>query len=269
MDAVSEAPDGSEVEMSDVSAAYGSRRILSDISLSVKPGEVVALVGPSGIGKSTLLNLLCGAVAPEQGIVRIFGLLPPTAARQQRIGYLFQSPTLLPWRTAFENVMLPLELRGLGHVEAAPKARAAMRQAKIEAAANLFPHRLSGGMQTRVAIARTLVYQPSLLLLDEPFSALDDAIKGQLYVELQEVLAELRPAIVMITHNLIEALILSDKIYVLGKTSEDKAASIRKALEVAEPRPRSFDIMSQPRVRETWSELLSLMAAPQLSESIR
>lgn len=200
---------------------------LSNVSFEVRPGEFVALVGPSGCGKSTLLRMIAGLIAPTSGRVLIHDRPAAEARRGERIGFVFQEPRLLPWRTAAHNVRLPLELNGT-----APAARES-RVPEVLALVGLTardsektPRMLSGGMRMRVSLARALVTNPDLLLLDEPFGALDDILRQQLNSELVRIWMERRPTTVFVTHNVAEAVYLSQRILVVTPSPGRIAASL-------------------------------------------
>jgi NitT/TauT family transport system ATP-binding protein len=249
------------LRVENVSFAFGNRQILDDVSLDCEPGETIGVVGKSGIGKSTLLNLIGGVLPLSSGRIQINGLDPIEATQSQAISYLFQSATLLPWLTVAQNVALPLRLRkrpsrrNAAGSEDAPHHRArAERDAVVEAlnyahiadAEYKFPHELSGGMQTRVALARAIVHRPQLLLADEPFNALDDVLKETLYNDLQAVIALSNIATLIVTHNLSEAILLSERVYVLGERSPGGPSGIMECVRVPFPKPRSADLLNDP-----------------------
>jgi len=240
------------IEVTGVSFSYGRRQVLRNVSFTCAPGETLGLLGSSGTGKTTILNLICGLLRPEWGTVRVEGRLPQDAVRDQRVGYLLQRPTLYPWLTALENVALPLVLRRrvslanpfrkLSRIEQA-RAAFALRVAKVVGVEEKYPHELSGGMQTRVALARTLSTAAQILLLDEPFNALDDALKSELYRDFQEM-GEIEHATkLVVTHNIMEAVILCDRIIVVGRPGEEGGSTIVLERRVDLPRPRNFEIL--------------------------
>ena len=192
---------------------------LRDVSLRVEAGAFVALLGPSGCGKSTRLRLIAGLDRPDTGAVAWDGA-------PGRIGFVFQDPTLLPWATAAENVRLPLRLRGMGRAESAPLAAAALERVGLAGFAGARPRALSGGMRMRVSIARALVQQPDLLLMDEPFAALDEFTRHGLQEELLALAASARCAIVFVTHSTYEAAFLARRIVVMSARPGRVAAEI-------------------------------------------
>ncbi len=214
----------------------GGPRAVCDVNLTVSASQILSLIGPSGCGKTTLLRLMAGLENPTSGTVL---LDPPAVSRRGEIAFVFQQPTLLPWRTALENVMLPLELIGRGgkHDRLAI-ARDMLATVGLSDAIMRFPHQLSGGMKMRVSIARALVTEPNVLLLDEPFAALDDMLRGQLGELLLELWSQRRFTAVMVTHNIAESILLSHRIVVMrdGRAGEP--------IENPLPRPRNESLRS-------------------------
>ena len=202
----------------------GEVHALSDVNLTVAAGEFVSLIGPSGCGKSTLLRLIADLDEPTAGTLEVFGKSARRARLDQDYGIAFQQAGLLPWRTVADNVALPLQLHGV-----APRARAARVAELLDMVgladfADRFPDQLSGGMQQRVAIARALAERPNLLLMDEPFGALDEMTRERMQTELLRICAETGAAVVFVTHSIPEAVYLSDRVVVMsprpGRISE-------------------------------------------------
>ncbi len=216
------------LQIENLSHSFGDLPVLDDISLRVAPGEFVSIVGPSGCGKSTLLKLVAGLLAPRAGTLR---------ANQDR-SVVFQNATLLPWRTTEANVALPLEVAGAGAGEARPRACAALEGVRLEGFEDYYPGALSGGMQQRVALARALVTKPTLLLMDEPFGALDELTRE----EMNAVLLRARSrqggaspsAVLFVTHSVPEAVYLSDRVVVLSP----RPARVEAVIDIPLPRPR-------------------------------
>ncbi|HYD75961.1 ABC transporter ATP-binding protein [Ramlibacter sp.] len=191
-----------------LSHRYGLTEVLAGIDLDLAPGETLALIGPSGCGKSTLLHLVAGLLVPSEGTL---------ANGFRRIGCMFQQPRLLPWKSTLDNIALGLKARGEARADRRERAAAMARWLGLtDEDMAKFPHALSGGMQSRVALGRALVVAPDLLLLDEPFSALDVGLKAELYGLLRARVAEVGSAVLMITHDLMEAVRLADRILMMA-----------------------------------------------------
>ena len=214
----------------------GELKALKDISLQIFAGEFVSLVGPSGCGKTTLLRILGGLLQAENGMIRIDSqaLTQP----RQEIGFVFQNPTLMPWRTVLRNVTLPLEVRGENGDEHKKRAMELLDLVGLLGFENSYPHELSGGMQQRVAIARALVYDPSILLMDEPFGSLDAITRSQMNLELLRIWQATGKTIVMVTHNIGEAIFLADRVLIMSA----RPGHIQAAVPVDLPRPRHPDM---------------------------
>jgi NitT/TauT family transport system ATP-binding protein len=227
----------------------GRGRALGPFSLSVEAGQIIALVGPSGCGKSTALRLLAGLEAPTRGKVR-------RAAGHGQIGVVFQAPTLAPWLSARANVALPLELAGVAKYEARGRADEALARVGLADAANARPAQLSGGMAMRAALARALVTAPQLLLLDEPFAALDEITRRALADDLLTLWAASRPAIVFVTHNVEEAVYLAQRVVVMTRGPGRSAGEI----EVAGPLPRPPGFRTSTAFRETVERVSAMLA---------
>lgn len=213
---------------------------IDSISLDVADGEFVSFVGPSGCGKTTLLNMLGGLIPPSDGTVRFEGL--PSGNARPRLGMVFQDAVLLPWRTVLQNIMLPLEVMGLDMKQGAERARELIRLVGLDGFERSFPFELSGGMQQRASIARALVHEPAMLLMDEPFAALDALIREHMAAELQRIWMDSRKTVLFVTHSIAEAVFLSDRIVVLS----GRPSSIREIVAVHLPRPRTLDTTTHP-----------------------
>jgi NitT/TauT family transport system ATP-binding protein len=185
---------------------------VQDVTLRVGAGEFVSVVGPTGCGKSTLLNVAAGLLAPSAGRIEVFG--QPLAGINRRAGYMFQSESLMPWRTAVENVMAGLEFRGV--TDARAQALEWLRRVGLGGFGDRYPHQLSGGMRKRVSLAQTLVLDPDIILMDEPFSALDIQTRQLMENEVLALWAEKKKAVLFITHDLDEAIALSDRVICLA-----------------------------------------------------
>ncbi|WP_411699496.1 ABC transporter ATP-binding protein [Conyzicola sp.] len=189
---------------------------LSDVSLTVAPGEFVSLIGPSGCGKSTLLRLIADLDTPTAGTITVFGKPARQARLDQDYGIAFQQAGLLPWRTVTANIELPLELHGVAKAARAARARELVELVGLGDFADHYPDQLSGGMQQRVAIARSIAERPRLLLMDEPFGALDEMTREHMQLELVRITAETGAAVVFVTHSIPEAVFLSDRVVVMS-----------------------------------------------------
>jgi len=222
------------IRLRQVRRSFGSFVALDDVSFDVRRGEFLAVVGPSGCGKSTLLTLISGLALPDDGLVEV--LSQPVTKLQRDVGFIFQRDALLPWRTALQNVALPLRFRGMEKAAALERARAWLARVGLKRFEGRYPHQLSGGMRKRVAIAATLAYEPPVLLLDEPFSALDVETRTIMENDLLQLWELNRPTVVFITHDLQEAVSLADRVVVMtagpGRILGDYAVDI--------PRPRNL-----------------------------
>jgi NitT/TauT family transport system ATP-binding protein len=219
---------------------------VSGVNLDVAEGEFVAVVGPTGCGKSTLLNVAAGLLAPTAGSVRAFGETLDSINR--RAGYLFQSEALMPWRTALHNVTAGLEFRGVAAREARLRAGDWLRRVGLTAHGHKYPHELSGGMRKRVALAQTLILDPKILLMDEPFSALDVQTRSLMENELLALWAQDRKSVMFVTHDLEEAISLSDRVVVM---SAGPASRMIGEFTIDLPRPRDVaEIRLTPRFVE-------------------
>jgi NitT/TauT family transport system ATP-binding protein len=212
---------------------------LTDISLDVKPGQFVVLVGPSGCGKSTLLMMMAGLRQQTTGTVLINDA-PIPEPDPNRVGVVFQEPSLFPWLTAEENVEFPLALRGIVKAERRAKAEDALKLVGLEGFGKRHPHELSGGMKQRVSIARGLVQDPPVLLMDEPFAALDEQTRMTMGDELLRIWAATRKTVVFVTHSLTEAVYLADEVLVMSA----RPGRIIDQLTISLPRPRTYEMLS-------------------------
>jgi NitT/TauT family transport system ATP-binding protein len=192
----------------------GKYDAIRDVSFSVPSGEFLSIVGPTGCGKSTLLNLAAGLLKPDRGSVEIFG--SPLTGINSFAAYQFQQDVILPWKTAEDNVMLGLLFRGLPQAEARRKAQDWLTRVGLNGFENRYPHQLSGGMRKRVALAQALIVEPEILLMDEPFSALDEQTREFMEDDLLEICSEFGKTVMFVTHDLEEAIALADRVFVLA-----------------------------------------------------
>jgi NitT/TauT family transport system ATP-binding protein len=227
----------------------GAVEALRGISLDVRDGEFVSVVGPSGCGKSSLLKLILGLERATRGSLAVEGreIVGPSRG----VGAVFQAPVLLPWRTIEENVLLPMDVMKLDRKETTERAQALLRMAGLGDFGRKYPYELSGGMQHRASIVRALVHDPKLLIMDEPFAALDAITREQMAGELQRIWMESGKTVVFITHSISEAVFLSDRIAVMSA----RPGRIMEVLENPAPRPRSFIDLASPALAALSTEI--------------
>jgi NitT/TauT family transport system ATP-binding protein len=221
-------------------SSRGPVHAISDLTLQMQAGEFVCALGPSGCGKTTLLGIIAGMVRPTRGTVLLEGT--PVKGPRADIGFVFQQPTLLPWSTVLENVLVPVRNLGRSVKDYRAKAEALVHMVGLSKFLHHYPHELSGGMQQRVGLARALVHDPKLLLMDEPFAALDAMTRERMSLELQRIWKETKTTVLFITHSIPEAVFLSDRILVMsaspGRIVEDQHNPL--------PRPRTLETMVDP-----------------------
>jgi NitT/TauT family transport system ATP-binding protein len=217
---------------------------VADIDLDVGDGEFISVLGPSGCGKTTVLKMIGGIVPKTRGTIHVHGheLKGPSA----KVGIVFQTPVLLPWRSIRDNVLLPIDVRNGDRVKARAEAQALLALVGLEDFAESYPHQLSGGMQQRAAICRALIGDPSILLMDEPFGALDAMTREYMNLELQRIWMERRKSVFLITHSITEAVLLSDRIVTLTS----RPGRVDEIIDVGLERPRTIAMMSDPRFIE-------------------
>jgi NitT/TauT family transport system ATP-binding protein len=245
------------VELRAASLTYpDGTHALRPVDLDVRPGEFITLLGPSGCGKSSLLKMMAGLLQPTQGTLRRWG--HPTRdpeAGGRRLAFVFQAPTLMPWARVAANVRLPLDLAGVARAEADARVAEALDRVGLAGAATKLPHTLSGGMQMRVSIARSLVTRPDLLLLDEPFGALDEITRQRLDAELLDLWRERGLTVVFVTHSIHEAVFLSQRVVVMAA----RPGRILAELPIAEPYPRRAEFSVSMRFSQTARQLQELL----------
>jgi NitT/TauT family transport system ATP-binding protein len=219
---------------------------VKDVTLAIGEGEFVSVVGPTGCGKSTLLNVAAGLLKPTSGAIRVFG--EPLAGINRRAGYMFQSEALMPWRSALDNVTAGLEFRGVNKAQARRQGEDWLERVGLAGFGDRYPHQLSGGMRKRTALAQMLILDPKILLMDEPFSALDIQTRQMMENELLELWSANRKSVIFITHDLEEAISLSDRVVVL---SAGPATHPIGEFAIDLPRPRDVqEIRLSPRFIE-------------------
>ncbi|MCA3641893.1 MAG: ABC transporter ATP-binding protein [Methylobacterium sp.] len=211
---------GMAIEIRDLSLTFqtadGPVYALEKANLAVRPGEFISFIGPSGCGKTTLLRVIADLEKPTSGSITVNGVTPEAARLGRQYGYVFQAPALYPWRTAEANVMLPLEVFGYSKAERQERARRYLAMVNLAGFEKKYPWQLSGGMQQRVSIARALSFEPALLLMDEPFGALDEIVRDRLNEQLLRLWAETRKTVIFVTHSIPEAVFLSTRIVVMS-----------------------------------------------------
>jgi NitT/TauT family transport system ATP-binding protein len=250
------------LQLQDVSCTFISRdnpgqryTAVAGVSLSVGAGEFVSVVGPTGCGKSTLLNMGAGLLQPSTGTVSVFG--QPLVGVNARAGYMFQAESLMPWRTALGNVMAGLEFRGVAPVDAQAQAEDWLRRVGLGAFGDRYPHQMSGGMRKRASLAQTLVLDPDIILMDEPFSALDIQTRQLMENELLDLWQSKRKAVLFITHDLDEAIAMSDRVVVL---SAGPASHPIGEFNVDLARPRDVaEVRATPRFIELHQAIWAVM----------
>ena len=240
-----------KVTVSGLSIAFGPTRALDRVSLTVNDGEFVSIVGPSGCGKSTMLNVIAGLLAPSEGGTSVAGIEGNGAG--SRIGYMFQKDTLLPWATALDNICLPMDVKGARDWH---KARALMQLVDLTGFEGHYPRQLSGGMRKRVQLARLLAQDPEVLLMDEPFGALDAQTRLIIQEEFLKIWERQRKTVLFVTHDLQEAIALSDRVVLISA----RPGRVKATYAVNLPRPRRVDeVMADPRFtalfQEIWASL--------------
>lgn len=228
---------------------------LRDIDLTIEEGEFVTFLGPSGCGKSTLLEIMAGLQQPTEGVVRLGG--EEVREPSEKVGVVFQDPSLFPWRTVIRNVELGLELRGVPKEERRAVAREYLAMVGLAGVENKYPHQLSGGMRQRVGIARALATSPDVLLMDEPFGAVDHLTRLQLQHDLLDIWMRHRRTIVFVTHDVSEAVYLADRVVLFSPSP----GRVRRIWDVDVPRPRARDHLALVSLQnEVYAEITSLTA---------
>ena len=228
---------------------------LENISFSVAEGEFVSIIGPSGCGKSTLLKIVAGLIDSSRGEIKIAESGEHKNHKGPRIGFVFQDAVLLPWKTAMENVMFPFEIMGKTGADRQEEVKRLFRLAGLEGFENSYPKQLSGGMRQRVSILRSLSYNPPILLMDEPFGAIDAITRDSLNNVLLDIWQETRKTILFVTHSISEAIYLSDRVIVMGA----RPGRVVKEVSIDLPRPRNDDTKIAPGFYEYVRELRELL----------
>ncbi|MEV6786645.1 ABC transporter ATP-binding protein [Streptomyces sp. NPDC051098] len=248
------------VGLTDVAVRFRTKNrdvtALEGVSLDVAPGEFVAIVGPSGCGKSTLLKLVAGLLKPSAGDVRLGG--EQVRGPRHDIGYVFQRAALLEWRSARRNILLQAEMRRMPGATARRRVDDLIAMTGLGGFEDAYPHELSGGMQQRVALCRALLHEPPVLLMDEPFGALDALTREQMNVELNRIWRETGTTVLLVTHSISEACYLADRVVVMSP----RPGTITEIIEVGLPAERNYtDTMGRPEFREATSHIRHLLGA--------
>jgi NitT/TauT family transport system ATP-binding protein len=215
---------------------------LTDVNLDIKQGEFISLLGPSGCGKTTLLRTIADLQKPSSGIISVKGSTPREVRMSQKYGIVFQSPVLYEWRTVRRNICMPMEVIGLPKKERTRRVDAMLELVGLTKFGKKYPHQLSGGMQQRVGIARALALDPEILLMDEPFSALDEFTKEKLHLDLLDIWHKTNKTILFVTHNIQESVFLSDRVVVLSP----HPGRVSAVVDIDMPRPRSLESKENP-----------------------
>ena len=221
-------------------------KALTGVNLDIYKGEFISLLGPSGCGKTTLLRMVADLLEPTEGTVRISGMTPREIRLQRKFGFVFQSAVLFDWRTIEQNIELPLETMGFRKKERRARSKEMLEMVGLSAFAKHFPGQLSGGMQQRVNIARALSIEPEILLMDEPFSALDEFTKEKLHEDLLRIWRKTNKTVLFVTHNIQEAVLLSDRVCVLSP----HPGRLSAVVDINLPRPRNLDMKESSEFNE-------------------
>ena len=242
-----------------ISKTFGKRGVtaLQDIDLEVGPGEFISLIGPSGCGKSTLLRVVGDLVEPSAGEILVNGKTAHRARLDRDYGIVFQAAVLYDWRTVTKNIALPLELLGWSRARRAERVGEMLKLVELEGFEKHYPWQLSGGMQQRVSIARALSFSPALLLMDEPFGALDEMTRERLNAELLRIWAETGSTVIFVTHSISEAVYLSTRVVVMSP----RPGRITSVIPIELPQPRTFETREDPRFFELVTEVREALHA--------
>lgn len=257
---VSTATSVPAIAISNVTQKFGAFQALDSVDLDIPEGQFLSVLGPSGCGKSTLMRAVAGLVPPTTGIIHISGDL--VKKPHPDVGIVFQKATLLPWRNVTDNILLQLEMRGLSFDGYKGRLKELIELTGLAGFENALPHQLSGGMQQRVALCRALIHDPQILLMDEPFGALDAMTRETMNLELQRVWLESRKTVMFITHSISEAVFLSDRIVVMSK----RPGRIATTLDVNLPRPRNFTMTGDPLFVQVTTQIRQCFDAVGMTE---
>ncbi len=243
------------IEVAGVSKSFRSLKVLDNISLFVEENRFVSILGPSGCGKSTLFNIISGLQLPDNGHILING--KDFKGKTGRISYMHQKDLLLPWKTILDNVCVPLILKKTPLSDARKKAVGYFKSFGLEGFEDAYPSQLSGGMRQRAALLRTFLFTSDIMMLDEPFGALDAITRSKMHLWLMNIYNQYQPSVLFITHDIDESILLSDKIYIFTK----RPAKIKKIINVNIPRPRSQEVLTSPQFQTLKAEVINLLHA--------
>jgi NitT/TauT family transport system ATP-binding protein len=241
-------PETALIDLKAVTKCYetdsGPVQALASVNLKIRKGEFVSLLGPSGCGKTTLMSLIAGLAAPSEGEVRINNV--SIRAPYTNLGIVFQNAELLDWRTSLDNILLQMEIRKMDVKAYVPVAKKLLAQVGLKGFEDKYPDELSGGMKQRVALCRALIHDPEILLMDEPFGALDAMTRDQMNTDVQRIWMQSKKTAVLVTHSIDEAVFMSDRVIVMSA----RPASVVEDLRIELPRPRSLDVRDTPAFNE-------------------
>jgi NitT/TauT family transport system ATP-binding protein len=240
------------LEIAGAGKRFGAVQALAPVELEIEDGAFISIVGPSGCGKSTLMRLVSGLLPMSEGTIRAGGR--PVQGPVTELGIVFQQPVLLEWRTAIENVLFQVEMRGQRAAPFRERAMALLDQVGLADFANAYPHQLSGGMRQRVAIARALLHDPGLLLMDEPFGALDALTREQMRVDLEALWMRRRMTVLFVTHSVDEAVLLADRVVVMSP----RPGKVDRILDIDLPRPRGLAARRHPEFLRREEEITEI-----------
>lgn len=245
--------NNTKLELENITKTFSELVVLDDISLSLGQNEFVSIVGPSGSGKSTIFNVISGLIKPDQGRVCIDGI--DFTGKTGRISYMYQKDLLLPWRKIIDNVSLPLIIKGMSKIEARKKAGESFKIFGLDGFEAKYPFQLSGGMRQRAALLRTYLSSEDIILLDEPFGGLDAITRSKMQSWLMEITKELNASILLITHDIEEAILLSERIYVLS----ERPAKIKAEICIDLPKERNHEIVTTVEFNKIKKRIYSIL----------
>ncbi|NBI05849.1 ABC transporter ATP-binding protein [Senegalia massiliensis] len=242
-----------KIELKHISKSFEDLLIVDDITINLKEQEFVTILGPSGSGKSTVFNMISGLIKPDEGNIYIEG--EDYTSKTGRVSYMYQKDLLMPWKKIIDNVSLPLVLKGIGKRQAREIVKEYFNIFGLEGFEYKYPHQLSGGMRQRASLLRTYMFSEDIILLDEPFGGLDAITKSKMQIWLLDVLKELKASIFFITHDVEEAIFLSDRIYILS----ERPAKVKEEIVIDLPRPRSRDIVTTNKFNDIKKHILDIL----------